>query len=145
MDETRRIEDAVLRGHPAAHEAGCGLDAKGGGTPSVEDRSGVVVESPEGAGIIVVSAPLGPLPENPVAAADLLVKAMASNLCLAATGGGSLGLDARSGLLVLSYIEESGGTDQARLAEVVALCRRKTAELRGSLMAGRDPQTWISF
>ncbi|WP_420345265.1 type III secretion system chaperone [Pelagibius sp.] len=145
MDETRRIEDAVLRGRPAAPKAERGLDAEEGGAPSVGERSGVVVESAEGAGIFVVSAPLGPLPENPAAAAELLVKAMASNLCLAATGGGSLGLDARSGMLVLSYIEESGGNDRARLAEVVALCRRKTAELRGSLMAGRDPQTWISF
>ncbi|HIC81887.1 MAG TPA: hypothetical protein EYP07_13160, partial [Kiloniellaceae bacterium] len=60
------------------------------------DRIGVVVEAPHGAGIFVVYAPVGPLPENPTAAADLLIRAMASNLCLAATGGGSLGLDAQS-------------------------------------------------
>lgn len=111
----------------------------------VTDRIGVEVDVPHGAGIFVVYAPVGPLPENPTAAADLLVKAMASNLCQTATGGGSLGFDAQSGMLVLSYIEESGETDRERLAEVVALCRRKTAELRGSLMEGRHSQNWISI
>ncbi|WP_299397068.1 type III secretion system chaperone [Pelagibius sp.] len=110
-----------------------------------KDRIGVEVEAPHGAGIFVVYARVGPLPENPAAAADLLVKAMASNLCLAATGGGSLGLDARSGMLVLSYIEESRETDRERLAEVVALCRRKTAELRGRLLEDRHSQNWISI
>ena len=150
MDEKRRRGDAGLRDLRAAEKVMPAFDRPAfhiseGAVSDVADRIGVEVDAPHGAGIFVVYAPVGPLPENPTAAADLLVKAMASNLCQSATGGGSLGFDAQSGMLVLSYIEESAETDRDRLAEVVALCRRKTAELRGSLMEGRHSQNWISI
>lgn len=155
MDEKRRRGDAGLRDLHAAEKVMPAFDKPAFDTPTfgsyegpvsdITDRIGVEVEAPHGAGILVIYARVGPLPENPAAAADLLVKAMASNLCLAATGGGSLGFDAQSGMLVLSYIEESRETDRERLAEVVALCRRKTAELRGRLLEDRHSQNWISI
>ena len=105
MEEKRRRGDARLRDMLVAEAGVAAPDRAGSDTDemsacAVNDRISVEVEVPHGAGIFVVYAPVGPLPENPAAAADLLVRAMASNLCLAATGGGSLGLDARSGMLV---------------------------------------------
>ena len=133
MDDARDQVDGWLRDLGGDGEAALRLDDDGLCALSFGDNIAIAVEVPEGGEVVSIYAVLGPVPDDPETALDLLFGALESNLFQAATGGGALALEPENGLIVLCYLEEIARADADRLADLVAHCHETAVELRGAL------------
>jgi hypothetical protein len=79
----------------------------------------VLIEVAEGAPLVLVNAPIMPLPEEPAARYPIYEFALQCNLLRAGTGGGAIAMDPAGGLLALCYAEPIDRLDAEGLGALI--------------------------